>query len=419
MNQAIFPAGDLVRALSEATQEALLAIEQGVIRFANRAACRMTAAPQPDSLVGRPIEVIFDQATCAKLAAADAVDLSLTTNIRRLDGTLLKAQVQATILDSEGERRLLSLAPFLADTPCLDSMWVLESMPVGIVVIDQGGTMRMVNAALERMFGYRRTELLGQEVEILLPERLRSDHAGLRAAYGQSPAPRAMGQGRTLFALGADGVEFPVEIGLNPVHMPHGVMVLAAIVEVTARKDMETAFKRLVETAPYGVIMANTDGQIVLVNAMTENLLGYERQELLGRPLEMLLPERVRSGHPTHRQAYYAEPSARAMGSGRDLTALRKNGTEVAVEIGLTPIQWDDEAMVVATIGDISARKALRELTHVVTQELKSRLQSLSSLVDSIGEQLGGKESQTVRDGLTRVRNEFGHLNSLIDDLLP
>jgi PAS domain S-box-containing protein len=124
---------------------------------------------------------------------------------------------------------------------------VLEALPVGILMVDEAGTITLVNAMGERILGYLRAELVGQPVEILLPERLRLSHAGDRTGFLQAPSPRMMGAGRDLFAVRKDGQEIPVEIGLSPVRTPQGSFVLASIIDISERKAAEATRERLRE----------------------------------------------------------------------------------------------------------------------------------------------------------------------------
>jgi PAS domain S-box-containing protein len=238
---------------------------------------------------------------------------------------------------------------------------VVEAAPSAMVMIDAGGSIELVNVEAERLFGYGRAELLAQPVEMLVPERFRSAHPGLRTAFFAAPRARRMGAGRDLYGLKKDGSEFPVEIGLNPIETDDGSMVLAAIVDISARKRMEERFRQVVEAAPSAMVMIDAGGKIELVNVEAERLFGYERAELLAQPVEMLVPTRFRSAHPGLRTAFFAAPKARRMGAGRDLYGLRKDGSEFPVEIGLNPIETDDGSMVLAAIVDISARKRMEE----------------------------------------------------------
>ena len=99
-------------------------------------------------------------------------------------------------------------------------------------------------------------------------------------------------------------------------------------------------FRQVVELAPNAIVMIGSTGLIEMVNAQTERVFGYTRDELLGKPVEMLVPERYRSNHPGLRTSFFANPVSRPMGAGRDLYGLMKDGSEFPVEIGLNPIQY-------------------------------------------------------------------------------
>lgn len=120
---------------------------------------------------------------------------------------------------------------------------VVEAAPNALVMVDPTGAIVMVNAQAERMFGYSRTELLGQPVEILVPPRYRASHPELCKAFQKAPQARPMGAGRELYALKKDGSEFPVEIGLNPIETDEGRRVLSAVVDITERKAAEAALR--------------------------------------------------------------------------------------------------------------------------------------------------------------------------------
>ncbi len=124
---------------------------------------------------------------------------------------------------------------------------VVESAPNGIVLVNQAGIIRLVNAHIEKMFGYPREALIGQPVEMLLPESLRASHVGHRRRFFTAAQTRAMGEGRDLFGLRKDGSTFPLEIGLNPLPTPKGLAVLAAIIDITERKQAEAAMQELNE----------------------------------------------------------------------------------------------------------------------------------------------------------------------------
>jgi PAS domain S-box-containing protein len=138
-----------------------------------------------------------------------------------------------------------------------------------------------------------------------------------------------------------------------------------------SQHGLEQMFRAAIESAPNGVVIIDGSGAIVLVNRETERLFGYARAELLGQSIETLVPGRFRSNHPQYRADFLSHPSTRLMGAGRDLHGLRKNGTEIPVEIGLTPIETDAGLFVLSIIVDISERKMAEEALRKSAEELK------------------------------------------------
>lgn len=153
----------------------------------------------------------------------------------------------------------------------------------------------------------------------------------------------------------------------------------------SVNRSIETHLRAAVESAPSGLLMADASGRIVLVNREIERLFGYAREELLGQPIERLVPERFRRHHPDYRAMFREDPRVRAMGAGRDLFGLRKDGAEVPVEIGLTPVPTEDGMFVLGAIVDISARKQ-----HEAEQrELNERLRQAQKM-EAVGTLAGG-----------------------------
>jgi len=245
---------------------------------------------------------------------------------------------------------------------------LVDLSPTPTLVADEAGTILHANDELAALCGWSAAELAGRSVEALVPERLRGAHARQRMLFHGDPAPRPMGRGRALTLLRRDGAEIPVEIGLNPVHGPRGLRVVASLVDLRPRRKADGRFVAAVESSPSGMIMVDGDGAIVLVNREAERLFGYAREELIGRPLETLVPLRARGAHAALRAAFAGAPTQRRMGAGRELFGLRKDGAEIPVEIGLNPVETEDGVLVLASIVDLTERRAAeRELRE--TQE--------------------------------------------------
>jgi PAS domain S-box-containing protein len=261
---------------------------------------------------------------------------------------------------------------------------VVEAAPNAMIMVNHEGIITLVNRQTEKLFGYSREELLGQRVELLVPVRTRVNHPGLRNGFFANPTTRSMGAGRDLYGVTKDGREVPIEIGLNPIETAEGTFVLASIIDITERKRLDSRFRLAVEAAPNAMIMINQDGAITLVNRQTELLFGYSRDELLGQKVDMLVPSRIRASHPHLRDGYFTKPSTRAMGVGRDLFGVTKDGREVPIEIGLNPIETDEGAFVLASIIDITERKRGEQALRSLNQSLESQVTETQLALDQL-----------------------------------
>ncbi|MFG2395420.1 PAS domain S-box protein [Streptomyces lavendulae] len=264
---------------------------------------------------------------------------------------------------------------------------LLEAAPDAMVIVDDSGVIRLVNAQTEALFGYPRQELLGRSIDVLVPERFRGLHPGHRLGYAASRQVRPMGAGLELYGLRRDGREFPVEISLSPLQTADGLLISAAVRDVSERMAAEELFRALLEAAPDAMVIVDDRGTIQLVNAQTEALFGHTRADLLGRPVEVLVPERFRGHHSHFRQGYFVDRQVRPMGAGLELHGLCRDGREFPVEISLSPLETPDGTLLSAAIRDVSDRKAAEdELSELYEQQRHVALTLQRSLMGSPAE---------------------------------
>jgi len=306
---------------------------------------------------------------------------------------------------------------------------LLESTPDATVIVNSIGRIVMVNSQAELLFGATSRELLGQPVETLLPERFRSAHHAHRSAFLTQPRKRTMGADLELYGLRRNGDEFPVEISLSPLETEEGTLVMSAVRDTSDRRKAQKKFRDLLESAPDAMVIVDRSGRIVLVNSQTERLFGYARHELLGQPVECLVPERYRGRHGAHRATYFEQPRVRSMGAGLELHGLRRDGEEFPVEISLSPIETEDGVLVSSTIRDASDRKRFEkslneanrmksEFLATMSHELRTPLNGIIGFSEFLVDEKPGPLNARQREYLNDILNSGRHLLQIINDVL-
>jgi two-component system sensor kinase FixL len=301
---------------------------------------------------------------------------------------------------------------------------VVEAAPNAMVMVNRGGEIVLVNAQAERVFEYSRSELLGQRIEVLVPERFRSGHAAMCASFFAAPGPRSMGARRDLFARKRDGSEFPVEIGLNPIETDEGLMVLAAVVDITERKMVERALQEsehqarslaaIVESSDDAIAGTTLDGLVTSWNKAAERIFGYTAEEMIGQSI-------LRLAVPGHGDEM-VDILNRVKGGERidhyETTRRHKNGTILHTSLSVSPIYDTDGQLIGASkvSRDITAAKnaeiALKQ-SEARLQEMHAELLHVSRL-SAMG-QVAATLAHELNQPLTAISNYMEAARALLD----
>ncbi len=295
--------------------------------------------------------------------------------------------------DQDEVTHFLALEEDITDRKRLEQRFrlAMESAPYAIVMVNESGTIEMINSQAEKLFGYSRQELIGQAIEILVPERFRSAHVGFREAYLAAPVSRSMGAvGRELFGLRKDGTEFYVEIALSLIENHEETLVLSSIIDITQRKKAESAlkeseerFRQMAEMTGEWLWEQDPRGFYIYCSVAVKQILGYSQDEVIGKHYtEFLTPQdkAEQQFYSTSHQPFFALINH----------YQHKDGHPVLTESTGLPI-IDAEGKLLKWRGvdrDITARKHFQDA--LIESEKRTRLiieSSLSAIInmDSYG----------------------------------
>jgi PAS domain S-box-containing protein len=433
--------GDLL--LAETPDAVVITTPQGDVVFWNKGAETLFQFTSAEA-VGRRLEELVVPAD--RLAEEDrslneALRDGFSTHEslrRKKDGELIYVAISTkAIRGAKGRvehilssKKDITHLKVLRDAKLVEAKFLdlLESTPDGIVMVNATGRIVLTNSQADKLFGYGRGELRGSRIEVLLPERLRDAHVGHRTTYFAQPRTRSMGAGFELYGRRKDGVEFPVEISLSPIETEEGTMAMSAIRDISDRKKAERKFRDLLESAPDAMVIVNRDGNIVLVNSQAVKLFGWQREDLLGQKIEVLVPQRFHA-HRDHRNGFFANPKSRAMGAGLDLYGRRRDGTEFPVEISLSPLETEEGLFVSSAIRDVTERKrfeeTLREANRLkseflanMSHELRTPLNGIIGFSELLVDEKPGTLNPKQKEYLNDVLSNSRHLLQLINDVL-
>jgi len=346
--------------------------------------------------------------------------------------------VPAKIADNQNSQNTIVVVSFRDITESIEqdrtqALWsaFAKSSDDALVAASLEGIFTNWNPGAQRLFGYSADEMIGRHLSAFIPPDLLDETREVVDRVSRGEVVRDLETQRTR----KDGTRLHVSLtGFPMINAAGQVAGMAAIVrDVTERKRAEDKFRSLLESAPDAMVIVDSGGRITLVNAQVESLFGHKREQLLGKPVEMLMPERFRGNHVAHRLRFAASPQMRPMGAGLNLLGRRADGSEFPVEIRLSPLRSEGELLVASAIRDITRQKevereliaaresalaasrAKSEFLSSMSHEIRTPMNMILGMAEVLGETPLGPDQ---RRYINLMKSNSNTLLRLINDIL-
>ena len=313
---------------------------------------------------------------------------------------------------------------------------VIDSAVDGIIVIDQQGLIESLNPAAERLFGYPRSEVLGRNVSMLMPSPYHEEHDSYLSRYITTGEAKIIGRGREVMGRRRDGSVFPLHLSVGQMTIGDERKFTGILHDLSDRvaleyrlRASEAQWRAVIDSAVDGIVVIDAHARIEAFNPAAERLFGYTEKELLGQNVHVLMPSPYHEEHDTYLARYLATGRAKIIGTGREVTGRRRDGTTFPLHLSVGELTVEGERRFTGILHDLTGRVQLEErlregatlakigeMAAVIAHEVKNPLAGIRGAIQVIGGRLpaDGRDAAVLNDIVKRI----DALDGLMKDLL-
>jgi two-component system sensor kinase FixL len=313
---------------------------------------------------------------------------------------------------------------------------IVDTAAYGIVTIGETGTIQSFNNGAEEIFGYAAAEVMGKNVNILMPEPFHSEHDGYLRNYLETGTAKIIGIGREVEGRRKSGDSFPMKLTVAGSKLSSGQVFAGMVVDLSEQKAVEHAlreqeerFRMIVDTAAYGIVTIGETGTIRSFNNGAEEIFGYAADEVMGKNVNILMPEPFHSEHDGYLRNYLETGTAKIIGIGRDVEGRRKSGDSFPMKLTVAGAKLSSGQVFAGMVVDLSEQKAtedalrraneeLESFAYSVSHDLRAPLRAMSGFSEALVEDFGAQLGDDAREYLGRIRAAAHKMGRLIDDIL-